>query len=111
MEYICIENNWKLLIHPSLADMLVSNLLSNAIKYNIVGGEINIKMDAGILSVVNSSDLPEINRDNIFRRFSKHDTAIGNGLGLAIVKEICDANNLLISYMTYKGFHEFILKG
>lgn len=105
-----ISNDWQVFIHPSLADMLVSNLLSNALKYNKVGGEINIKIDAGFFSVGNSSDLTEIKEDNIFRRFANHDTVAGNGLGLAIVKEICDTNNLLLSYKSAFGFHEFVIQ-
>ena len=105
-----ISNDWLVFIHPSLADMLVSNLLSNALKYNRVGGEINIKIDAGFFSVGNSSDLTEIKEDNIFRRFANHDTVTGNGLGLAIVKEICDTNNLLLSYKSAFGFHEFVIQ-
>lgn len=105
-----ISNDWQVFIHPSLADMLVSNLLSNALKYNRVGGEINIKIDAGFFSVGNSSDLTEIKEDNIFRRFANHDTVTGNGLGLAIVKEICDTNNLLLSYKSAFGFHEFVIQ-
>ncbi len=105
-----ISNDWQVFIHPSLADMLVSNLLSNALKYNKVGGEINIKIDAGFFSVGNSSDLTEIKEDNIFRRFANHDTVTGNGLGLAIVKEICDTNNLLLSYKSAFGFHEFVIE-
>lgn len=105
-----ISNDWQVFIHPSLADMLVSNLLSNALKYNKVGGEINIKIDAGFFSVGNSSDLTEIKEDNIFRRFANHDTVAGNGLGLAIVKEICDTNNLLLSYKSAFGFHEFVIE-
>lgn len=105
-----ISNDWQVFIHPSLADMLVSNLLSNALKYNRVGGEINIKIDAGFFSVGNSSDLTEIKEDNIFRRFANHDTVAGNGLGLAIVKEICDTNNLLLSYKSAFGFHEFVIQ-
>lgn len=105
-----ISNDWQVFIHPSLADMLVSNLLSNALKYNRVGGEINIKIDAGFFSVGNSSDLTEIKEENIFRRFANHDTVAGNGLGLAIVKEICDTNNLLLSYKSAFGFHEFVIQ-
>ncbi len=105
-----ISNDWQVFIHPSLADMLVSNLLSNALKYNRVGGEINIKIDAGFFSVGNSSDLTEIKEENIFRRFANHDTLTGNGLGLAIVKEICDTNNLLLSYKSAFGFHEFVIQ-
>lgn len=105
-----ISNDWQVFIHPSLADMLVSNLLSNALKYNRVGGEINIKIDAGFFSMGNSSDLTEIKEENIFRRFANHDTVAGNGLGLAIVKEICDTNNLLLSYKSAFGFHEFVIQ-
>ncbi|MEP6713313.1 MAG: HAMP domain-containing sensor histidine kinase [Ferruginibacter sp.] len=105
-----IKNDWEVFIHPSLADMLVSNLLSNAIKYNNAGGEINISIVGKMLIISNSSDLPQIKKDKIFHRFSKHDTATGNGLGLAIVKEICDANNLSLNYRSAFGFHEFIIK-
>jgi signal transduction histidine kinase len=104
---VIINADWKILIHPVLADMLVSNLLTNAIKYSNSNSQIIIKLDEGNFSVSNSNNQVINNSTNIFNRFSKDGITTGNGLGLAIVKEICDTNNLLLAYLSSKEFHEF----
>ena len=92
------KEDWQLFIHPLLADMLVSNIFSNALRYNISGGEILISITANSCTITNTSSLPAIEPEQLFRRFVKQDTSSGNGLGLAIVKEICDTNNISIQY-------------
>ena len=106
---ITVKEDWQLLIHPLLADMLVSNLFSNAIRYNKQQGEIIITIRDGSFEIINTSTMPAIDAAKLFHRFAKPDTATGNGLGLAIVKEICDANNIAIQYRFDNTYHQFKL--
>ena len=105
------EHDWLLLLHPMLADMLVSNLFGNAIRYNIQQGEIAIHITAKGLDIENRSNLPAIEKTQLFQRFAKQQVASGNGLGLAIVKEICDANKIDICYSFSNNLHRFKLMG
>ena len=106
---ITIKADWQLLIHPLLADMLVSNLFSNAIRYNKQQGKIIITIRDGSFEIINTSTMHAIGAEKLFHRFAKSDTATGNGLGLAIVKEICDANNIAIQYSFDNTYHQFKL--
>ncbi len=104
---VIIDQSFTIVIHPLLADMLISNLFINAIKYNKQHGEIRIDINDQSLKLTNTSNLGEINNQQLFQRFAKHDTATGNGLGLAIVKEIADSNGLKIMYTFTNGLHTF----
>jgi two-component system OmpR family sensor kinase len=106
---LILNEDWQILLHPILADMLVSNLFNNAIRYNHRQGEIKIIINKNSFEINNTSDLPAIKDAELFHRFVKHDTATGNGLGLAIVKEICDTNNIAIQYHYGGNFHQFKL--
>ena len=106
---ITVKADWQLLIHPILADMLVSNLFSNAIRYNKQQGKIIITIRDGSFEIINTSTMHAIGAEKLFHRFAKSDTATGNGLGLAIVKEICDANNIAIQYSFDNTYHQFKL--
>lgn len=106
---LMINEDWQILLHPLLADMLISNLFNNAIRYNNPQGEIKIIINKNSLEIINTSDLPDIKDEELFHRFVKHDTATGNGLGLAIVKEICDTNNIAIQYHYESNCHQFKL--
>lgn len=104
--------NFFVWIHPFLADSLVSNLLGNAIKYNYSGGEVQISISEKEFCIANTSRLPAIDPQQLFKRFHSE----GNpgepttGLGLAIVKKIADNNNLLIEYSKEGSTHRFCLK-
>ena len=104
---VTVIADWLLLLHPLLADMLVSNLFSNAIRYNHQDGEIKITITAAGFEIINTSTLEAIEETQLFKRFGKHDSATGNGLGLAIVKEICDTNNIAIQYSYDNNYHCF----
>jgi signal transduction histidine kinase len=106
---VIFKADWRLCIHPLLADMLISNLFSNAIRYSSQGGMIDIVLTEDSFEIVNTSALPPITSIQLFQRFIKHDSATGNGLGLAIVKEICDANNIGICYEHEHNTHRFKL--
>jgi signal transduction histidine kinase len=98
-------------IHPFLADTMVSNLVGNAIKYNQEGGTLLIASAKNQLSVSNSSGMPAIEKEQLFKRFTHQQNAnsTSNGLGLAIVKKIADTHQLQINYSYEKGMHTFSL--
>ncbi len=103
------DTDFLLNLHPLLADSLVSNLLGNAVKYNYSSGRIIITITNNKYQISNTSHLPSINPQQIFKRFnkSKNSADTSNGLGLAIVKKICDTHHLNISYHTENGLHHF----
>jgi signal transduction histidine kinase len=96
-------------LHPLLADSLISNLIGNAVKYNYEDGSIIITIDKNKYKIKNTSRLPPIDPQQLFKRFnnSKNRLDSSNGLGLAIVKKIADTHNLVITYHTENGFHHF----
>lgn len=94
-----IAGNVLVLLHPSLADVLIMNLLSNAIRHNVNGGHILISLTTRRLVVTNTGLPPEVPVDQAFERFRRtnnNDDSVG--LGLAIVKQICDVSGLSIKY-------------
>lgn len=99
----------KVLMHPQLADMLVSNLLINAIRHNIPGGNIYIEGNEEHFSIQNTGEANELNRHTVFNRFQKHSQSDGVGLGLAIVKQICETHHFLVIYAFNNGIHHFEL--
>ncbi|WP_018612348.1 sensor histidine kinase [Segetibacter koreensis] len=103
------EKDFILNLHPFLADSLISNLLGNAVKYNYSGGKIIISVHNNRYQISNTSNLPPIDSQQLFKRFnkSKNSADTSNGLGLAIVKRICDTHNLSITYSVENGLHQF----
>jgi two-component system, OmpR family, sensor kinase len=85
----------------------VANLVSNAIRYNVMGGRVDVSLDAGPVDVTlkiadTGPGIPESDRPFIFDRFYRIDKARsraidGTGLGLAITKWIIDAHGGTIS--------------
>ena len=103
------HNDCILKMHPLLAESLVSNLVGNAVKYNDAGGKIIITITPDTYTIANTSSLPAIEPQQLFKRFKKYqpNPDHSNGLGLAIVKKIIDTHNLAISYHADGGMHEF----
>ncbi len=101
-----------LLLHPVLADTLVSNLLGNAIKYNLPHGRISITLDAQACTFRNTSALPPLPVTSHFERFKKYHayTNDSNGLGLAIVQRICEAQGWQLAYHYAHHLHVFEVK-
>ncbi len=99
-------------LHPLLADSLVSNLVGNAVKYNYTGGKISVIISDKKIQVSNTSNLPPIDPELLFKRFNKNNTISDNstGLGLAIVKKICDTYGLNIKYHAKEGLHSFTVE-
>ena len=80
-------------VHPDLISEALSNLLDNAIRYTPRGGRITVSFDADRPSIIVADSGPGINeteRERVFGRFVRGDTAgdQGSGLGLSIVREI-----------------------
>ena len=101
-----IAENVRVLIHPSLADILITNLLSNAIRHNVNGGEILISLTTRRLLVSNTGAPPQIPLDHVFERFKRSNTNDESvGLGLAIVKQICEVSKLTVKYEYIDGRH------
>jgi len=98
-----VQEAVKVLIHPSLADILIMNLFSNAIRHNVQNGTIHVTLTPRTLVIENTGPPPEIPPEQVFERFKRtsqnHDSI---GLGLAIVKQICEVSGFSISY-AYRG--------
>jgi signal transduction histidine kinase len=105
------EEDFVTRLHPFLADSLVSNLVGNAIKYNTTGGKINVLITGNQFCISNTSSLPAIQPQQLFRRFgaSVVEKESSTGLGLAIVKKIVDTHQLSISYQYEDSFHRFCI--
>ncbi|MEH0154072.1 HAMP domain-containing sensor histidine kinase [Limibacter armeniacum] len=106
-----IEYQLTVSANRTLLEVMVSNLIQNAIRHNIEGGTLSIRLSAGKLVISNSSQGAELEKEVIFRRFSKagnhpHST----GLGLAIVKKIADLHGWQIHYKYSSGLHSFSIQ-
>lgn len=101
-----IREEVSVLLHPVLADILVTNLLSNAIRHNVEAGEIAVSLTSDRLTVTNTGKPPEIPLEQAFERFKRtRDNDDSVGLGLAIVKQICQVSGLLVQYHYNDGRH------
>ncbi|GII27883.1 sensor histidine kinase [Planotetraspora mira] len=80
---------------------VVTNLLDNAERHATTGIAVDVGRDGerALLSVVNDGEpIPEEDRERIFERFYRRDTARsrrdgGTGLGLAIAREVVEAHH------------------
>lgn len=94
--------------NPYLTEVLLQNLLVNAINHNKTNGSVKITIGYNSLKVCNSSTENKLDRDKLFKRFSKNPgSKHGNGLGLAIIKAICELYDYQISYSFNDGIHCF----
>ncbi|MBV8467002.1 MAG: sensor histidine kinase N-terminal domain-containing protein [Burkholderiales bacterium] len=90
----------RVMAYPGLLSELVSNLLDNAIRYTHVGGRVTVSVerDASSIDLLVYDNGPGIEleeREQVFQRFYRSDTAAegGVGLGLAIVREIAERHH------------------
>jgi len=97
------------LVHgaPSTIERAVANLLDNAAKWSPPGGEVEVVVRAGEITVrdhgpgIAAEDLPYV-----FDRFYRARSArgqLGSGLGLAIVKQVADAHGGTVVAETAQG--------
>lgn len=104
------KQDWVLNINKNLAEILLTNLIKNAIIHNHDNGEIIIKLTSSSLRIENSSSIPELSKDILFKRFNKnYSNKNSTGLGLSIVKAIVDVSNLSIEYY-FNNKHIFEIK-
>ena len=90
-----------LLADPEALDRVLSNLVDNAVRHaaSHVTVEVRAKRSTAWVAVVDDGPgIPAADRDRVFARFTRLDTARardsgGAGLGLAIVAELVRANN------------------
>ncbi len=89
-----------------LCETLLNNLLSNAIVHNVPDGMVDIRLEAGMLTISNSGKKLSIDPEKLFDRFQKSDSSSGSaGLGLAIAKKICDISGWEIHYQNIEIMH------
>ncbi len=84
---------------------VLDNLLSNAIKYNKKGGEIDIRLKEGVLSISDSGcGMADCDKERIFERYVRcNDYQGGFGIGLTLIKRICDEYGIDIEVQSEQG--------
>ena len=97
-----IEPTIRIDADEALLRQVLQNLCSNAIKYNVKSGKIRFRLrrkdGAAVFTVWNmGKPIPDADRDRIFDRFYRVDTARnrkvgGAGLGLSLAREIARAH-------------------
>lgn len=96
--------------NPVLTEILLTNLLVNAVRYTPAGGDIQVHLSGGLLTVSNTGP-SALQTDNLFRRFAQASGEhAGSGLGLAIAREICERYGWLIGYDFTRGMHHFSVR-
>jgi signal transduction histidine kinase len=90
-----------------LADILFENLITNSIKHNLTPGFMSISIDSEKIQISNSGEIPKVNPDKLFDRFTKgNQKSKSLGLGLPIIKAICDTYLLPVRYTFEMGIHD-----
>ena len=93
-----------------LTEVLINNLILNAIRHTSRDGSIYVKLTDSFFEVSNSGT-NELNKDLLFKRFSKLSTDnSGSGLGLAIISEICRFHQWRVHYKFENKLHIFFVK-
>ena len=94
-----IDDNIKLCMNETIAEILISNLITNAIKHNINNGIINITLTKKYFSISNTGIPLKSDPSELFERFKKDTVSSESlGLGLSIVKKICERYGYGINY-------------
>jgi signal transduction histidine kinase len=95
-------------LDPFLFDIMLKNLVRNALCYSTNKGPVTIKTGSKSMEISNFGDPLKFDSSEIFNRFvGSFKSKSRLGLGLALVKQICDLNNLSISYKYNNGKHIF----
>jgi signal transduction histidine kinase len=94
-------------LHPALAEILLRNLIKNAIRHNQPEGRILLTLSNSKLIIRNTGNPPLVPTEQLFQRFKKGNQCSNSiGIGLAIVKQICDLNQINISYTYADQWHQ-----
>lgn len=94
----------------TLTETLINNLLINAVRHTLPHGKADVKLSENELVISNSGNAA-LNKENLFKRFSKSSTdTAGSGLGLSIIKEICAHQHWNLSYSFDNNTHAFSVK-
>lgn len=101
MEPLAVKAN------ATLLEIAVGNLFLNALRHNRQGGQIFVNFYQNMLTISNTSEQPELNKEKIFQRFSNPGQNGGSGLGLAIVKKISDIHDWTLNYSYQEQMHVF----
>lgn len=100
------KNQVIIMADPSLISILLLNLLKNSIYHNLPSGTVEIMTESNTLIIKNSGRKPDINPEDLFKRFTKSSGKPDSlGLGLAIVKKICDYYSFSIQYTFQDNLH------
>ena len=88
---------------PQRVQQVLTNLIDNAVKFTPTGGEVRVRTwrterEVGFTVADDGPGIPEHERDRVFDRFFRVDSARGrdiggSGLGLAICREIARAHD------------------
>jgi signal transduction histidine kinase len=106
-----INNPLTIQANPILLESLINNLVVNSIRHNIDNGLISIIVNGDTFSVSNTGDTNPLNKDRIFKRFSRpSEEKKGNGLGLSIVVQICKLHGWDVEYSYRDKLHTFVIK-
>lgn len=101
------QDNLKVEMNPSLAEILVNNLLRNAIFHNSDNKDILLYLTKDALEIKNHGN-QALEKGKLFHRFHKSgNKSSGSGLGLPIIKAICDIYNYDIIYSYLDSMHSF----
>lgn len=94
-----IQDNVKIEMNETLAEILVSNLITNAIKHNIDNGIIEITLTGDRFTISNTGNPLQSKASELFERFKKDEVSSESlGLGLSIVKKICERYGFTVKY-------------
>ena len=104
--------------HPGDLQRIVRNLLENALAHAGTGVELRVTVDSGgaRLDVVDDGPgVPEPDRDRIFDRFQRGDTArarhtAGSGLGLSIARTLAERAGGSLELAVVEGGAHFVLR-
>jgi signal transduction histidine kinase len=108
--HIVVSKNYQhpatLKMNPALAEIFITNLVSNAIRHNINQGRIEIVVQQGSFSIVNTGQAMKIHPNDLFERFRKSESNTDSvGLGLSIVQKIANLYQLKVDYLHQDGLH------
>jgi signal transduction histidine kinase len=91
---------------PALAEILMTNLVGNAIRHNHPEGDLYIETGTTYLKISNTGSMLKTDPERLFERFKKESPGAESlGLGLAIVKEICENYGLRVEYLNEETIH------